>query len=326
MNETSKWSGKFQLSCQSKSAKRNLNFSVIKNRAVVLLNAYTKSVCCPRNWCIDRFKKFARLGTSLLANDAIASISATMWGKRASDALAKLIYHFKDANPYYTNSTIARIFSISEPTLRGILKRGIKRSDRQKKVKLGRKFVLTKRIKRQMGIDEVFLMMTPSMGIEIFGQKNSFDLAMFKIRWWPHRWESKFSVKKTRSTWPCSKFQQKSCHLSFSFSLFKLCLGFRGCPNNLFGNEVIHSYPYYLSFFVKNRILLTFRGKNTKFFYINTYFQSQISAYFKYFVFLQADRFLSNGSSIPSHFHADNSNFDRFFNLFFKQFKGKAPK
>ena len=98
-----------------------------------------------------------------------------------TDALAKLIYHFKDANPYYTNSAIARIFSISESTLRGILKRGIRRSDRQKKVKLDRQSVLTKRIKRQMGIDEVFLMMTPSMGIEIFGQKNSFDLAMFKI-------------------------------------------------------------------------------------------------------------------------------------------------
>ena len=46
-----------------------------------------------------------------------------------------------------------------------------------------------------------------------------------------HRWESKFSITKIRSTWPCSKFQQNSGHLSFSFSLFKLCLGFRGCPN-----------------------------------------------------------------------------------------------
>ena len=62
-----------------------------------------------------------------------------------------------------------------------------------------------------------------------------------------HRWESKFSITKIRSTWPCSKFQQNSHHLSFSFSLFKLCLGFRGCPNILFGNEVIHTYPYYLS-------------------------------------------------------------------------------
>ena len=82
----------------------------------------------------DRFKKFARLGTSLLASDAIASISTTTRGKRASAALAKLIYRFKDANPYYANSAIARI---SESTLRGILKRGIRRSDRQKKVKLG---------------------------------------------------------------------------------------------------------------------------------------------------------------------------------------------
>ena len=80
---------------------------------------------------IDRFKKFTRLGTSLLASDAIASICATTRGKRASDALAKLINHFKDANPDYAKSAIARIFSISESTLRGILKRGI-RSDREK--------------------------------------------------------------------------------------------------------------------------------------------------------------------------------------------------
>ena len=76
-----------------------------------------------------------------------------------------------------------------------------------------------------MDIDEVFLTLIPSM---------------------THRWKSKFSITKIRSTWPCSKFQRNSGHLSFSFSLFKLCLGFRGCPNILFRNEVIHSYPYYL--------------------------------------------------------------------------------
>ena len=74
---------------------------------------------------IDRFKKFARLSTSLLISDAMISISATMRGKRTSDDLAKLIYHFKDANPDYANSSIARNFSISESTLRGILKRRI---------------------------------------------------------------------------------------------------------------------------------------------------------------------------------------------------------
>ena len=73
-----------------------------------------------------------------------------MRGKRASDDLAKSIYRFKDANMDYANSAIARIFSISESTLRGILKRRIRRSDRQKKVKLGRKSVLTRRIKRQL--------------------------------------------------------------------------------------------------------------------------------------------------------------------------------
>ena len=71
---------------------------------------------------IDRFKKFARLGTSLLNSDAIISISATMRGKRTSDDLAKSIYRFEDANPDYANSAIARTFSISESTLGGILK------------------------------------------------------------------------------------------------------------------------------------------------------------------------------------------------------------
>ena len=83
---------------------------------------------------IDRFKKFARLGTILLISDAIISISATMRGKHTSDDLAKLIYRLKDANTDYANSAIARFFSISESTLRGILKRRIGRSDRQNKI------------------------------------------------------------------------------------------------------------------------------------------------------------------------------------------------
>ena len=91
---------------------------------------------------IDCFKKFTRLGTSLL----ITSISATMRVKRAPDDLAKSIYRFKDANMDYANSTIARFFSITESTLREILKRRIG----QKKVKLGHKSVLTRRIKRQL--------------------------------------------------------------------------------------------------------------------------------------------------------------------------------
>ena len=95
---------------------------------------------------IDRFKKFARLGTSLLISDAIILISATMPGKRTSDDLAKSIYRFQDANPDYANSAIARIFSISESTLRGILKRRIG----QKKVKVGQKSELTRGIKRQL--------------------------------------------------------------------------------------------------------------------------------------------------------------------------------
>ena len=89
------------------------------------LNFLTKWLLLFFHKVIDRFKKFARLGTSLSISDAITSISATMRDKRTSDDLAKSIYRFKNANPDYANSAIARIFSISESTLRGILKRRI---------------------------------------------------------------------------------------------------------------------------------------------------------------------------------------------------------
>ena len=69
-----------------------------------------------------------------------------MRGKRTSDDLAKSIYRFKETNSDYANSATARIFSISESTLRGILKRRIV----QKKVKLDQKSVLTRRIMRQL--------------------------------------------------------------------------------------------------------------------------------------------------------------------------------
>ena len=99
---------------------------------------------------VDRFKSFARLGRSLFIADDITSISATMRGKRASDDLAKSTYPFKDENPENANSTIARILSISESTLKKILKRRIGRSDRQKIVKLGQKSVLIRSIKRRL--------------------------------------------------------------------------------------------------------------------------------------------------------------------------------
>ena len=67
-----------------------------------------------------------------------------MRGKRTSDDLAKSIYPFKEANPDYANSAIAWNFSISESTLRGILKRRIGQK------KWGQKSVLTRRIKRQL--------------------------------------------------------------------------------------------------------------------------------------------------------------------------------
>ena len=75
------------------------------------------------------------------------------------------------------------------------------------------------------------------------------------------------------------------------FSLFKFCLGFRGCPNILFGNElyiVIH-----IIYLCEKPDSVDFPRKKH---------QSQISAYFRYFFFLQADCFLSNGCLIPLHF------------------------
>ena len=78
---------------------------------------------------IDRFKMFARLGTSLLISDVITSISATMRGKRLYDDLAKSINRSKNANTDYATLAIARSFSISESAIRGILKRRIGRSD-----------------------------------------------------------------------------------------------------------------------------------------------------------------------------------------------------
>ena len=53
-----------------------------------------RDVRCLLSNSIDRFKKFARLGTSLLISDAITSISATMRGKHTSDDLAKSTYRF----------------------------------------------------------------------------------------------------------------------------------------------------------------------------------------------------------------------------------------
>ena len=74
-----------------------------------------------------------------------------------------------------------------------------------------------------MGIDEVFLMMIPSMGIEIFHHKNSFDLAIFKI-------STKLSPYKF-------------------FSLFRLCWGFYlnlpniYCKLDIFNPKMLQSAP-----------------------------------------------------------------------------------
>ena len=54
-----------------------------------------------------------------------------------------------------------------------------------------------------------------------------------------------------------------------------------------------------------------FPDKTSKFFDTKTFFQSQVSASFRPF-FLKAYGFLSNGSSIPSHFHRYDCNFARF--------------
>ena len=57
-----------------------------------------------------------------------------------------------------------------------------------------------------MGIDEVFLTMIPSMGYRWTIDDPSMGIEIF-------------DHKKIRSTWPCSKFQQNSRHLSFSVYL-----------------------------------------------------------------------------------------------------------
>ena len=62
---------------------------------------------------------------------------------------------------------------------------------------------------------------------------------------------------------------------------------------------------------MKNRILLVFQGKNTKFFDTKTYFQSQISAYFRCFI-LTSRWFSQQWNSIPSRFHTQNCNSARF--------------
>ena len=126
-----------------------------------------------------------------------------------------------------------------------------------------------------------------------------------------HRWESKFSITKIRSTRPCSKFQQNFGILSFSFSQFKLCLGFRGCPKIF--SEVKLYIVIHIIYLCGKPDSVDFPRKNPQFFDTKTYFKSQISAYFRSFFFLQEDGFLCNGSSIPSYFHTYNCNFARIF-------------
>ena len=66
---------------------------------------------------------------------------------------------------------------------------------------------------------------------------------------------------------------------------------------------------------MKNRILLIFQGKTPNFLIQKRIFRVNFLHISDVF-FLQADGFLSNGSLIPSHFHAYNCNSARFFLIF----------
>ena len=109
-------------------------------------------------------------------------------------------------------------------------------------------------------------MMIPSMGVEIFSQKN-------------------------RSTWPCSKFQQLSRHLSFSVYL-SFARNFEDAQ--IFHSEMKLYIVVHIIYLCEKPVSVDFPRKNTKFFDINTSFQNKTSAYFRYFSFLQADGFLRN--------------------------------
>ena len=65
---------KFSVSCLQ------INNTILKTQIFVRSVFYGS----PSTPCKDHFKKFARLGTSLLISDATKSISATMRGKRIS--------------------------------------------------------------------------------------------------------------------------------------------------------------------------------------------------------------------------------------------------
>ena len=92
--------------------KKSYQISVyrLERNTCYVIKSSTKDGSNLQKKSIDRFKKFARLGTSLLISDVMISISATMRGNRTSDDLTKSIYRFKDATPDYVNSAIARIF------------------------------------------------------------------------------------------------------------------------------------------------------------------------------------------------------------------------
>ena len=146
-----------------------------------------------------------------------------------------------------------------------------------------------------------------------------------------------FQIKRPNFLIQKRIFRVNFLHISYMFSSYKQMIfsAMEAWFRRIF-MRIIAILPGFFS---------DFPDKTSKFFDTKTYFQSQFPAYFIYVFFLQADDFLSNGSLIPSHFHAYIYNSAGFFLIFqikrpnfliqkrifrvnfsvFKQFKKKAP-
>ena len=95
-----------------------------------------------------------------------------------------------------------------------------------------------------------------------------------------HRWESKFSITKIRSTSPCSKFQQNSRHLNFSVYL-SFVWDFEDAQ--IFCLEMKLYIIIHIIYLCEKPDSVDFPRKKHQIFYTKTYFKSQISAYLRYF-------------------------------------------
>ena len=147
-----------------------------------------------------------------------------------------------------------------------------------------------------MGIDEVFLTMIPSMGIETFDLETSFDLDMFKI-------------------------STNSCHLGFSVYL-SFVWNFEDAQIFYSGMKlyiVIH-----IVYLCEKRDSVDFPRKKHQIF-VKTYFKLN-SCIFQIFFLLTSRLFSQQWSSIPSHFHTYKCNSARFCNCFSNNSRARLRK